>query len=75
MMKTLMKKSGAVSDTIWAMVPTLPKVFEKNKDSMGNLLPTINHLLIYGKDYLSTNKDKLEVILKIADQSLFTKQS
>jgi importin-8 len=49
-MKTLMKKNNAISEIVWTLVPTLEKVFIKNKESMGNLLPTINHILIYGKD-------------------------
>lgn len=74
-MKTLMKKHNAVSEIVWTMVPTLEKVFMKNKESMGNLLPTINHLLIYGRELFMAQPDKLEVIMKIADLSLFTKQN
>ena len=41
-LKTFIKKTKKVSDTIWTIFPFLRKVFEKNEMTLGNLLDTLN---------------------------------
>lgn len=41
-LKTFIKKTKVVSDTLWTIYPHLQKVFEKNKHTFGNLLDTLN---------------------------------
>lgn len=41
-LKTFIKKTGTVSPTLWALFPHLSKVFEKSKNTFGNLLDTLN---------------------------------
>lgn len=57
--KTFIKKTKKVSNTLWTLFPCLTKVFEKNKKYFGNLLDTINYYLLYGKDYLAQNIEYL----------------
>jgi hypothetical protein len=48
--KSLVKKSNSVSETIWVMVPCFPAVLEKNKHAFGNIMDTLNHILLKGKE-------------------------
>lgn len=50
MIKNFIKKTGQVSDIILKVMPTLEKVFQKNKNTFGDsaLLETINCYLIHG---------------------------
>lgn len=48
--KTFIKKANGVSPSLWIIFPHLIKVFEKQKNTFGNLLDTLNQYLIYGKD-------------------------
>jgi hypothetical protein len=41
-LKSFIKKTKHVSVTLWTLFPLLAKVFEKNKQTFGNLLDTIN---------------------------------
>lgn len=50
MIKNFIKKTGQVSDIILKVMPTLEKVFQKNKNTFGDssLLETINCYLVHG---------------------------
>lgn len=41
-LKTFIKKTKRVSETIWKIFPFLKKVFDKNEHTFGNLLDTLN---------------------------------
>ena len=49
LIKTLIKKKGSISPIVWEMLPHLPKVLAKNKQSFGNLMDCLNHYLAIGK--------------------------
>ena len=52
-LKTFIKKTKTVSQTLWTLFPLLTKIFDKNKKSFGNLLDTINYYLVFGKDQIA----------------------
>jgi hypothetical protein len=58
-LKSFIKKTGEVSPTLWTIFPHLTKVFEKNKNTFGNLLDTLNQYMINGKTQLAVNRDLL----------------
>ena len=72
--KSFIQKRSSVSPTLWHMFPHLYKVFEKSKYVFGNLLDTINHYLIYGKDTLLQNREYIAMLVDIAKKSLFSTQ-
>lgn len=49
-LKTFIRKTGSVSPTLWTIFPHLTKVFEKSKNTFGNLLDTLNQYLLHGKE-------------------------
>ena len=49
--KTMIKMKKEVTDTVWVMIPCFPKVLEKNKHAFGNVMDTINRILLVGKDH------------------------
>jgi hypothetical protein len=53
--KSFIKKSpsGQISPVIWTLYPHLYKVFQKNKQTFGNLLDTLNHYMISGRDVIA----------------------
>ena len=55
--KSFIKKSGQISPVIWTLFPHLYKVFKKNKDTFGNLLDTLNHYLVAGREVFAQNRD------------------
>jgi hypothetical protein len=52
-LKAFIKKTKQVSPTLWTIFPLLGKVFEKNKQTFGNLLDTINSYLLCGNQYFA----------------------
>jgi len=50
LLKSMIKKSKKVSPTMWEMFDHFPKVVIKAKGQMGDLLDTINHFVMYGKE-------------------------
>ena len=70
--KALIKKRQGVSQNLWTVFPHLIKVFEKNKKVFGNLLDTLNSYVIYGKEAIAVNRNYLEILVKIASESLFS---
>ena len=73
-LKSFIKRMKGVSPTLWQIFPYLMKVFEKNKKAFGNLLDAINYYLLYGKDYLAANPTHLDMIVQMANLSLFGKE-
>jgi hypothetical protein len=73
-LKSFIKRMKAVSPTLWQIFPYLMKVFEKNKKAFGNLLDAINYYLLYGKEYLAANTPHLDMIVQMANLSLFGKE-
>ena len=51
--KSLIRKTSQISPVVWALFPHLPKVFSKNKMTFGNLLDTLNHYLVTGRDSIA----------------------
>lgn len=70
--KSFIKKSKAVSPTLWTLFPLMRNVFDKNKHCLGNLLDTINFYLVYGAETISQNKEYIQILLAISATSLFT---
>jgi hypothetical protein len=70
--KTLVKKKKSVSENIWRMIQFFPKVLEKNQHSFGNILDTINNLVLVGRDFLKTQPDALAIFMTMADTSMFS---
>lgn len=58
-LKTFIKKSKRISDTLWTLFPHLFKVFEKNKYVFGNLLDTLNQYMLNGKEKLAIHREYL----------------
>jgi hypothetical protein len=54
------------------MIQFFPKVLEKNKHSFGNILDTINNLVLIGRDFLKTQPDALAIFLTMADTAMFS---
>lgn len=73
-LKAFIKKTKQVSPTLWTLFPLLGKVFEKNKQTFGNLLDTINSYLLSGNQYLAANKQLLQLVIEWANMSLFSKE-
>lgn len=72
--KSFIKKCGGISPVIWALYPHLYKVFEKNKLTFGNLLDTLNHYLITGRDVIAQNREYLVMLIKMAGEAMFSKE-
>lgn len=72
--KSFIKKCGQISPVIWALFPHLYKVFQKNKSTFGNLLDTLNHYLISGRDIIGQTRDYLVMLIKMAGEAMFTKE-
>lgn len=70
--KSLVKKSTSVSETIWVMVPFFPAVLEKNKHAFGNIMDTINHILLKGTDQLANKPEILRVFLTMSHTAMFS---
>lgn len=51
--KSFIKKTGQISNVLWVLFPHLYKVFLKNKRTFGNLLDTLNHYLVTGREYIA----------------------
>jgi len=73
-LKTFIRKTKRISDTLWTLFPHLSKVFEKNKYVFGNLLDTFNQYLLNGKEYFAQHREFLVQIIKLANLSLFSKE-
>lgn len=71
--KNFIKKTGAVSDIILKVMPTIEKVFTKNKNRFGDsiLLETVNCYLIYGKERILEDMSCLEMLVRMADNAMF----
>ena len=71
-LKTFIKKTKGVSDTLWTIFPHLQKVFDKNKHTFGNLLDTLNQYLLHGKQQFASNRDFMLILINMGQQALFT---
>lgn len=71
---TLIRKGKSVSENMVKILPVLPKVFEKNKGTLGSLLQTINAYVFYGKTIFLEHKEYIELFLNIAQIVLFTQE-
>ena len=72
--KSFIKKCPVISPVIWALFPHLYKVFQKNKNTFGNLLDTLNHYLTSGRDVIAQNREYLVMLVKMAGEAMFTKE-
>lgn len=70
--KSFIKKSKAVSPTMWTLFPLMRNVFDKNKHCLGNLLDTLNFYLVFGAEAISQNNEYIQMLLAIVATSLFT---
>lgn len=71
--KNFIKKTGAVSDTLFQVLPHMEKVFTKNKNCFGDvLMDTLNLYMIYGKERIMSAPGAIEMLLRIADAAMFT---
>ena len=70
--KSMIRKTGYVSQVQWTLFPLLYGVFEKNKRTFGNLLDCINQYLVTARDVIGVNRDYIKILLKMASESLFT---
>lgn len=71
--KSMIKRSRAVSQTLFEALPFLERIFIKNKDCFGSvLLDTLNYYLIYGRDQLAQNRVALQMYFRMADAAIHT---
>ena len=70
--KTLVKKKKEVSENMWRLLIFFPKVLEKNKHSFGNIMDTVNHLVLVGKDFLTSNPDAIVIFATMARTAMFS---
>lgn len=61
--KSFIKQTHAISETIWTIYPHLIKIFEKNKNAFGNLLDVLNYFLLFGRDVFMNKKEYLEMLI------------
>ena len=61
-----------MSENIWRMIQFFPKVLDKNNHAFGNMLDTINHLILVGKDFLKDQPDAIAIFLGMARTTLFS---
>jgi hypothetical protein len=72
-LKNFIQKTRSVSDIIFKVFPCLENVFIKNKLKFGDiLLETLNIYLIHGRDQMMNNPASIQMLVKIADQAIFT---
>ena len=72
-LKNFIKKTGNVSDIILKVFPCMEKVFLKNKGTFGDaLMDTLNYYMIYGRDRLMSENGCIQMLIKIADQAMFS---
>lgn len=72
-LKNFIRKTGGVSEIVFKVFPCLEKVFIKNKYTFGEiLLETINFYLFYGQQRIMQDPAAIEMLIKIADQAMFT---
>mmetsp|Transcript_12871 Transcript_12871/g.21770 ORF Transcript_12871/g.21770 Transcript_12871/m.21770 type:complete len:724 (-) Transcript_12871:115-2286(-) len=73
--KNFIRKTQKVSPIIYKIFPTLEQVFYKNKSSFGSiLLNTLNYYLIFGKELIANDPAGVQMVLKIADLAMFSKE-
>lgn len=71
--KSMIKRSRAVSPTLFEALPFLERIFSKNKECFGSvLLDTLNYYLIYGRDQLAQNRASLQMFFRMADAAIHT---
>jgi len=74
-LKNFIRKTNSVSDIIYTVLPTLERVFAKNKHCFGEaLMDTLNYYMIYGKEKLANDHAAIEMLLKIASLGMETIQ-
>ena len=74
-LKNFIRKTSRVSDTMYAVFPTLEKVFDKNKHCFGEaLMDTLNFYMIFGKDRLVNDQAAIQMLLNIASKGMETTQ-
>jgi hypothetical protein len=56
------------------LFPHLYKVFLKNKRTFGNLLDTLNHYLVSGREVIATKREYLLILIQMAGEAMFTKE-
>jgi len=72
-LKNFIRKTGGVSEIIFKVFPCLEKVFIKNKLTFGEtLLETLNYYMIYGQERIMQDPGAIEMLVKIADQAIFS---
>lgn len=74
-LKNFLRKTNRLSDVIFKVFPCLELVFKKNKNTFGDtLLDTLNWYLIYGSEKIMQNPEYIQMLLRIADEALFSTQ-
>lgn len=68
--KTFIKKSKNVSETMWKLFPYLSNVFEKSKHVFNHLLETYNAYLTYGGAYLGQHPTEVARLVNIGILSM-----
>lgn len=72
-LKNFIRKTNKVSDIMYAVLPTLEKVFDKNKHCFGEaLMDTLNYYMIFGKDRIATDQAAIQMLLNIASKGMET---
>lgn len=59
---SLIRQSGEISQLQWALVPTFPKIFLKNKNMFNNLFTTMNLIIVHGRNFLLTQPGIIEMV-------------
>lgn len=71
--KSMIKKARAVSQTLFEVLPYLEQIFIKNKDCFGSvLLDCLNYYLIYGREQLAQSRPCLQMFFRMADAAMHT---
>jgi hypothetical protein len=73
--KNLIKRKEAVSVRLHRLLFTLDKVMIKNKNCFGEvLLSTLNVFIYFGRNQIVQDQAAVELILKLADLAIFTRE-
>ena len=57
---------------MWEMFEHFPKVVAKTRGEIGDLLDTINHFMLYGKNEFAQREGAINVYAQILEKAMFT---
>ena len=72
LIKTFVKKSKGISPVMWELFDLFPSVVAKNKGQLCDLIDTINHFMVYGKQTFAQRECSIRALAEIIEKAMFT---